>query len=322
MSNTPDHNYPPQKQALIATRYQQNERFAHPIDENFLHQVRRSHPITPALRQKLNEQLQQLYETYIRHGSVVKAEQMPRLYNVLQYCAQRLFISLPLTVVGQGMATVLDAFTVGTDEIAYLVLSPRVSIELPLAELTFVIGHECGHIALEHVLYHTLLEMEIHPPSWYQNLLQGASSHLMFGQLIVNRRAFKIANQGTEGLQASGRVLLATWQKLSEISADRAGLLCCQDLHAAERALLMFASGDTTLTQEEINTYFSALSTERRPLLERLYAQHPVMMKRIQCLRLFASSIIYYELTNQPYPAVQLLSSIELRKRTAQVLLR
>lgn len=75
------------------------------------------------------------------------------------------------------------------------------------SELRFVIGHELGHIKSEHVLYH---QIGRYLPSLLSIL---GEMTLGLGRLIGT--GFQIA--------------LYDWIRKSELSADRAGLLACQD---------------------------------------------------------------------------------------------
>ncbi len=73
-------------------------------------------------------------------------------------------------------------------------------------EQTFVIGHELGHIKSKHVIYYVLAGL----------ISQGLSSIPIIGSFP---EAFLLA--------------LYKWSRMSEFTADRAGLLACQDVDAA-----------------------------------------------------------------------------------------
>lgn len=73
------------------------------------------------------------------------------------------------------------------------------------AEMAFVLGHELGHLAL-HKPYHMLLETFYMP--------------------FINEAAFK-------AWAAIIKLPLLEWYRISDYTADRIGLLCCQDINAA-----------------------------------------------------------------------------------------
>jgi Zn-dependent protease with chaperone function len=84
-------------------------------------------------------------------------------------------------------------------------------------EIVFLLGHELGHVLSGHVLYRTLLVI----------LLQLAN----IGYPIVGLAARAVL------------VGLLEWYRKSELSADRAGLLACQDPNVALRTSLRMAGG-------------------------------------------------------------------------------
>ncbi|MDT0488879.1 M48 family metallopeptidase, partial [Streptomyces doebereineriae] len=86
-------------------------------------------------------------------------------------------------------------------------------------EMRFVIGHELGHALSGHAVYRTMLH----------HLMRLASS---FGFVPIGGWALR-------AIVAA----LQEWQRLSELSGDRAGLLCGQDFDMAIRVELKLAAG-------------------------------------------------------------------------------
>ena len=86
-------------------------------------------------------------------------------------------------------------------------------------EMRFVLGHELGHALSGHAVYRTML----------MHLMRLASS---FGFIPL----------GGWALRAIVAALLE-WQRKSELSGDRAGLMCGQDLDVAIRVELKLAAG-------------------------------------------------------------------------------
>ena len=74
------------------------------------------------------------------------------------------------------------------------------------AEMAFVLGHELGHMACGHKPYHMLLEAFYMP--------------------FVNDAAFK-------AWASIIKLPLLEWYRISDYTADRMGLLCCQDINSA-----------------------------------------------------------------------------------------
>ena len=105
--------------------------------------------------------------------------------------------------------------TVGTER-PLTVLSSLLLDSLSGDELLFVFGHELGHLRSRHIVYSQLATV-----------------------LPVVGDVLKTATLGIGGLLSSGLQLsVSNWLRMSDFSADRAGLLACQDLEVALRVLL------------------------------------------------------------------------------------
>lgn len=110
------------------------------------------------------------------------------------------------------------AMTIGTDR-PFLVLSTGLFDLLDVEERRFIIGHEVGHVLSGHAVYRTLLLA--------LTALAQRVAWVPFG--YVGIRAIVVA--------------LEEWQRKSELSCDRAGLLVSQDPDAATRTLMKLAGG-------------------------------------------------------------------------------
>lgn len=113
----------------------------------------------------------------------------------------------------------VNAYTIGMDEPFIVITSGMYDLMSP-AEMRFVVGHELGHALSGHAVYRTML----------MHLIRLASS---FGFIPL----------GGWALRAIVAALLE-WQRKSELSGDRAGLLCVQDLDTAIRVELKLAGGN------------------------------------------------------------------------------
>lgn len=99
------------------------------------------------------------------------------------------------------------AFTFGIRDQHFLVLSSGLLETFDKEEVKAAIGHECGHIKCHHIKYHTLAEL----------LVMGAELSLEIAGGILNI------------ISPILRLMLLSWHRESEISADRAALIVSGD---------------------------------------------------------------------------------------------
>jgi Zn-dependent protease with chaperone function len=143
----------------------------------------------------------QLTGSYLR----VTPDNFPDLWRILITARDRL--ALPITpglyIQNQEES---NAFTAGAEKPVIVVNSGAID-HLEEDELLFVIAHEIGHIKSGHVLYYQI-----------------ASYIPMIGSFLGD------LTLGLGGVLSTGlQVALLHWQRTSELTADRAGLLGCQD---------------------------------------------------------------------------------------------
>lgn len=109
----------------------------------------------------------------------------------------------------------INAYATGVEK-PIVVLNSKSIDWLTPDELLFIMGHELGHIKSNHVLYHHMAQF-----------LPTIGS-------IIGQATLGIGNLVSMGLQAA----LLSWQRMSEFTADRAGLLTCQNVEVAAKAML------------------------------------------------------------------------------------
>lgn len=112
----------------------------------------------------------------------------------------------------------INGFTIGAEK-PIVVLNSGCFDLLSEGELLFIMGHELGHIKSGHCLFHTMAQVLPFVGGFI-----GAAT-LGLGELI------------SSGMQLA----LLNWQRKSELTADRAGLLVCQDYGSVIGALTKMA---------------------------------------------------------------------------------
>lgn len=272
--------------------------YAHPVD-GWITAALNAGPIRSMIQNAIDMLVSMEFGPTLAQGITLGPHAYPELFETLAECARILDIPLPHAVITQR-AGGLNASTAGTDDYSFIMVSPTLSAAFPPAELRYIIGHECGHVANRHMQYHTVAYA-----------LAGLTSVLP-------------APIGPALKMAAG-VPLSAWSRRSEVTADRAGLLCCRDASAAQRALLRLMVFPMDISNLDLDQYLQDYRDYQRyhgtiSELHELTASHPMIPRRMEALRLFASSELYYRLTGlQPEAGQALLSADDLNRRVDQI---
>src|SRR5512135_1390523 len=161
---------------------------------------------------------------------------------------------------------IVNAGAYGMDR-PFVVLNSGSLALLDDEELTFLLGHELGHILSGHVLYRTMLAL----------LLQLAE--LGFPVIGLAARAVLLG--------------LLEWSRKAELSSDRAGLLAGQNPQAALGTMLKLAGGGPP-DQTDLNTFLVQAEEYRKEgdvidavfkVLNLLGSTHPFHVLRAAELR-------------------------------------
>ncbi len=195
----------------------------------------------------------------------VNAVQTPEVDKLVLTCSQKLQpgpIDVYLVKKNQ-----LNAYTFGiSDPRALVVYTPMVQVMTP-GELSFVIGHEMGHVALGH--------------TWLNTILGGmAGIPAPFGAAVLLYASFR------------------WWNRMCEYSADRAGLLACGDLNLAVAALVKLVAPNVR-SQQEFNRALAMLDAQDdnvSNLLAEAFQSHPMLIRRINKLREYAQTAEYRQM--------------------------
>lgn len=76
----------------------------------------------------------------------VNEHTFPQLNELVEHCVRVLGIRRPYVVVSESYK--MNACTTGSDENPYIILGSMLTLAFTPEQLQFVIGHECGHIAM------------------------------------------------------------------------------------------------------------------------------------------------------------------------------
>lgn len=215
-------------------------------------------------------------QQYYMHSMKVGVTQFPEIHNMTLDCARRLGIGVP-TVFIENKPGELNAFTMATeDDYPIIILNSSLVERFSPSEVKAIIGHECGHIHNNHSIYNYA------------------------AQIIINASMgmLPIAKELMQLISLPITIALKTWSRAAEVSCDRAGMICADNLednyiaHAKLAYGAMF-SKDKIDIEAFIKQYENIRSTPVRFM--ELFSTHPTGVRRILALREFANSEVFYK---------------------------
>lgn len=147
----------------------------------------------------------------------ITSKNYPKLYDILRSTCDILNLpAIPDLYLTWGYN--INGFTIGVDNPIIVLNSGAVDL-LSDHELHYLIGHEVGHIKSRHTLYHQV------------------------GQFFPMIADFiGAATLGVGKLFSTPlQLALLQWSRMSELTADRAGLLACQDVNVAASVMIKWS---------------------------------------------------------------------------------
>jgi Zn-dependent protease with chaperone function len=248
------------------------EELRHPSDARATDALKKIPGLDKALAKLLEYGLERLYYVdNVASNLRVTPKMFGRLHRSLTWATKILDVPEPELYV--TVDPVPNAFTYGHTR-PFITLTSGLVDMLSDEELFFVIGHEVGHIKAGHVLYGTMA----------RNI---AAVVAALGQ----------ATLGLGALLGQGLVIaLYEWYRSAELTADRAALLCVQDIEPARATFMKLAGGTTRLAAEmdrdEFLRQVAAYEDVDRSTLDKaykvlltLYRTHPFAMQRAKTLQ-------------------------------------
>ena len=199
--------------------------------------------------------------------SVRLSERMvPEVHRMAAECVERLGVEIPVELFVYSSPQFNAACFKPENERLYVMFSSSLLEAFPGAELRFVMGHELGHHLYSH-------------------------HDIPIGYLLRGRPppGPRLALQ------------LFAWSRYAEISADRAGAHCAQDLEAVSRSLFRLASGlsgdivtfnlEDFLQQVDDMQVVDSEPGQGAPR-EDWFSTHPFSPLRVKALQLFHQSVL------------------------------
>ncbi len=221
---------------------------------------------------------------YLATSIRVSPRQYPSLHQMVSECATTLDLQpIPELYVQQDPTP--NAMTIGIDKPIIVITTGMMDL-VDDEGLRFVIGHEVGHVLSGHALYRTMLM-----------------------QLISLSKSIQWLPIGAWGVRA---IILGLneWFRKSELSCDRAGLLCVQDAHTVLRVHASQAGAQNPDEMDVAGFLDQAAEYEssgdvRDSLLKILQLTdqtHPLAALRAAQLQKWAASDEYQNILAGDYP--------------------
>lgn len=259
--------------------------YEHPADRAALTALRRVPGFDQVLRKMFGAFSERGLKLLFLANSVrVSDRQFKRVYGAWRDCCDILDVERrPELYVAQR--PVVNAGAIGVDE-PFIVLYSGLLDLLDDDELRFVLGHELGHVLSGHALYKTMLRILL--------------------MITLPRSPIPIAGVAVWGLLMA----LKEWDRKSELSGDRAGLLCLQDPQVAYRVHMKMAGGNR-VDEMDVDAFVEQAAEYERSgdlrdsalkLLHMLGATHPFAVVRLAELKRWVESGEYEKVLRGDYP--------------------
>lgn len=264
----------------------------HPADKMALNALRNIPVLDEAVKMIMRFLPEKILKLeYLSSAVRVNERQIPRIYGILKECCEILDSPyVPEIYIVQNPD--MNAMAMGADK-PFLVFNSGLIKNMDNEKLSYVMGHELGHILSGHVLYKQVYYL-------VQFLLNRSADFLP--PPIAN--VIRVISTTTMILTA-----LIEWNKKSELSADRAGLLCTQDPNMVYNSLMQMAGG--SFSNEMSVEEFIKQSEEYEnnvDFLESVYKRmiafeksHPFLAVRVKELKKWVEKGEYDAILNGDY---------------------
>lgn len=193
--------------------------YEHPFDKKAMDALQSTRGIDTLVRKFHEYGIEKIFTLQITGSNIkVTPESFPGLSAIFEKARETLNLELIPDVYIYRSDDELQGFTTGVEH--PIVSLSNGSIEIfSEDEMMFIIGREIGHIKSKHILYYEI----------------GAVLPLLSD-------IFAGATLGLSSLISMGmQIAIMNWRRMAEYTADRAGLLACQNIKAATSALSKIA---------------------------------------------------------------------------------
>jgi Zn-dependent protease with chaperone function len=275
---------PPARRRVVLTEIS-SRAWEHPADRGALTALRELKGFDDVLKLVAGLWNERAWRLQFLGGAIkVDHRQYPRVHRLYAEAATSLDIAeLPDLFVHNDRS--VNAMAVGMKQ-PFIVVNTGMLELTDDEELRCLLGHELGHVRSGHAVYRTMI--------------------IILTSFALRLAWFPIGSMVLYGIIAA----LYEWWRKAELSADRAGLLACQDPAASLRLSMKLAGGgdlsevDTTAFLEQSTEYERAgdLRDSVLKLLLVAFRSHPMPVARAAEIRRWVDSGAYQRILSGDYP--------------------
>jgi Zn-dependent protease with chaperone function len=264
--------------------------YEHPSDRLALENIQKIPGLDGVVKSFLKESYERANRLYHKANAVaVTPNQFPKLYQIFLEAASRLDIH-DVTELFVVQSPVVNSYISGVDT-PFVVLSTGLLELMTDDEILYILAHELGHYQANHILYKTA-----------SRLLSEAASALAEVTLGLGRL-----------LTVPVQLALLKWDRCSELTADRAGLLAVRRIDVAIRAFMKLAGGSRSIYEQMSYQAFLQQAEEFQMdqednalnktyvLLQEMYRTHPFPIWRASEILTWAKQGAYLNILAGQY---------------------
>jgi len=250
--------------------------FVYPEDKEALDNLKETEPLSSIINLVVDFVQQPIMRAkLLARGTWVNQHNHPRVHHLAKACAKVLALDyLPEMFILESPK--MNAFTIGRRDKPIIVLFSTLVEHSTDGELAAVLGHEMGHVKNEHQPYHTLAYL----------ISRGIT---MLGSLSIFSLPIDL--------------MLRSWYRYSEITADRASLIVTGNSSLVGRVQVKLSLGIRDLPEDvsivEILQEQKKLEDTAVSQFAQLWTLHPFTAKRIQQLEEFAKTKEYAKIVQK-----------------------
>lgn len=265
--------------------------YEHPSDTMALEGIQKIPGIDTILKTLIKESYERANRLYHKANTVaITSKQLPHIHQLFLDAAFRLDIAeVPALYVLQS--PVANSYISGVEQ-PFVVVTSGLLEFMTDDELLYIFGHELGHLQSNHILY-----------KMASRLFSGAVSAIAEFTLGLGRL-----------LTAPVQLALLKWDRCSELTADRAGLLAIRRVDVVIRTLMKLAGGSRSIYEHmdyqeflrqveefQMDQEDNALN-KAYVLLQAMYRSHPFPVWRASEILAWAKQGDYLNILAGQYP--------------------